>query len=231
MALIRFAEGQQRSGSIGATVYSRNRSGAYVRARSVPVNPNTQRQVDARNRVQNLTIDFQTVLTQAQRDAWKVYADVLVWQNALGDQINLTALNHFLRSNAARLQAGLTQVDDAPTIFLLAQAEEALAVAGSEASQELSVTFDDAADWCSEDGAFQNVFMGLPQIASHEFFGGPYRFAGVILGDSASPPTSPATITAPFPIAEGQKVWVRTRIGLADGRLSELALTNFLCAA
>ena len=56
MALIRYAEGQQRSGSIGASVYSHNRYGAYIRARSVPVNPNTDRQVAIRNAIRALTI-------------------------------------------------------------------------------------------------------------------------------------------------------------------------------
>jgi hypothetical protein len=231
MALIRFAEGQQRSGSIGATVYSRNRSGAYVRARTVPVNPQSPLQVAARNRVQNLTIDWQTVLTEDQRAAWKWYAENVDWINKLGDSIHLTGMNHYLRSNAARQQAGLTQLDDAPIIPLIAPAEEALVATGSEATQQLSVAFDDTAPWCDLDGAFQLVFMGSPQNAGIQFFGGPYRYAGVILGNSTTPPTSPAAIAASFPIFAGQKVWVRTRIGLDDGRLSELTLANFLCAA
>lgn len=74
MTLIRFAEGQQRSGSIGATVHSHNRFGQYIRARSVPVNPNTARQVIARNAARSIMIAWQNTLTQDQRDAWNVYA-------------------------------------------------------------------------------------------------------------------------------------------------------------
>ena len=49
-------EGQQRSGSIGGATWSHNSSGAYIRARSIPVNPNTDRQNAVRVAVRNLAI-------------------------------------------------------------------------------------------------------------------------------------------------------------------------------
>lgn len=231
MALIRFPEGQQRSGSAGGTVYSHNRYGAYIRARSIPVNPNTPRQVAVRARMQSLSIAWQTVLTPAQRDAWEVYGSNVSWQNKFGETVHLPGLNHFVRSNAALLQAGIAQVNDAPTIFTLATPEIALEVTGSEGTQVVTVSFLDTMPWCAEDDAFQSVFVGLPKNPSTNFFGGPWRFAGVILGDSAAPIVSPQTVPSPYPIAESQKVWVRTRIGRADGRLSEVTSAVFLCAA
>ncbi|KKL73251.1 hypothetical protein LCGC14_2076760, partial [marine sediment metagenome] len=36
------------SGSIGGTVYSRNRGGAYIRNRAIPVDPNTSFQINVR---------------------------------------------------------------------------------------------------------------------------------------------------------------------------------------
>lgn len=231
MALIRFPEGQQRSGSAGGSVYSRNRSGAYIRARSVPVNPNTDRQVAARNIMRALSIAWNNTLTQDQRDAWEVYAQNVVWQNKLGDAINLTGLNHYTRSNSAVLAAGLTRVDDAPTTFTLAAAEAALVPTASEATQIVSCAYDDAADWVSEDGAAQLFYQGLPGNASKKFFASPYRLLGIVLSDSGTPPTSPSAIAAVFPFAEGNRIWVRSRILRADGRLSEFAVANFLGAA
>ena len=228
MALVRFAEGQQRSGSIGATVYAHNRSGAYIRARSVPVNPNTARQVAVRNIARSLAIAWQADLTQDQRDAWNVYAANVGWKNKLGDAINLTGLNHYLRSNGPRLQAGLDRVDEGPDTFLLATAELDLVVTASEATQEATVAYDDTRPWCDLDGAAQLVYCGLPQNAGVAFFKGPYRYAGLIQGDSVAPPATPATIAWPFPIAQGQRLWLKTRITLASGRLSEFAETNFL---
>lgn len=229
MALIRFAEGQQRSGSIGATVYSHNRYGAYVRARSIPVNPNTDAQVAARNRVRDLTIHWQNTLTQVQRDAWDLYAQNVPWLNKLGDSILLTGLAMYVRSNTIVLQAGLTRVDAAPTIFNLASAEQSLGASAAAATQQLSVTFDDTAAWCSEDGASQLLFMGAPQNAARTFFGGPYKYLTQIDGDSLTPPTSPvAAIPTVWPFGAGQRIWVQSRILRADGRLSQLAQVNFL---
>lgn len=232
MALIRFAEGQQRSGSMGATVYSHNRSGAYIRARSVPVNPNTQRQIDARVRLTNLAIRWNNTLTQVQRDAWELYAMNVAWKNKLGDTINLTGLNMYLRSNGPALQAGLPEQDDAPTLFTLATAEASMVVTASEAPQTLEFAFDDTAPWASEDGAVQLIYMGAPQNAGIKFFKAPFRLVTTIEGQVAIPPTSPvAAIPTVWPFAADQRIWVRSRILRADGRLSEYAGYNFLGVA
>lgn len=229
MALIRFGEGQQRSGSIGATVYSHNRFGAYIRARSVPVNPNTARQVAARNATRSISIAWQNTLTQDQRDAWNVYAANVSWTNKLGDTVNLTGLNHYLRSNSIRVQNGIARVDAAPVIFTLATAELALAVTASEATQDLTIDGDPGAAWIGEADAWQFYSMGIPQSGGIGFFGGPYRQIRAVPG--AGPPPFPQVIPAAFPFAEGQRLWVRSRIARGDGRLSEFAEVNFLGAA
>jgi len=234
MALIVYAEGQQRSGSLGGSVYSHNRYGQYIRARSIPVNPNTDRQVAARNATRNLAIAWSQTLTQDQRDAWDTYAANVSWVNKVGHSVNLTGEAHYIRSNAPRIVAGLARVDDAPSIFELAQAEAALAVAFSATTGDFTVTFDDTAPWCSEDDAAQLVQLGLPQQASIKYFGGPFRFAAALLGDSGAPLTSPQVVaqsTVGWTYSEGNRIWLRTRITRADGRLSEFAQTNFLGAA
>ena len=231
MALVVLPEGMQQSGSIGGVVYSHNRFGAYRRNRSVPVNPNTDRQVAVRNIVRSLAIAWQLTLTQDQRDAWDVYAANVTWKNHLGQDVLLTGLNHYIRSNTPRIQAVAPRIDDAPVIFDLAAAELALGATASEATQEASVSFDNAADWANEDGAFQFLFGGLPQNGSIKFFGGPWRAMPGIAGNSTTPPASPFDVTWPFPFAEGQRLWLRTRIGRADGRLSEFARINFLAGA
>lgn len=228
MALIRYAEGQQRSGSTGATVYSHNRFGAYIRARSVPVNPNTDRQVATRNSTRALAIAWQNTLTQIQRDAWDVYAANVSWQNKLGDSVKLTGLNHYVRCNATRLVLALARIDAAPTIFTLATAEQSLSATASEATQELTIDGDPAADWVGDPGSGQYYFMGLPQNAAIKFFGGPWRYIHAAM---IGPPPFPVTATAAFPFAEGQRIWLRSRIQRSDGRLSEFAQINFLCDA
>lgn len=233
MAIVVLPEGQQRSGAQGGIVWSHNRGGPYVRNRAIPTNPNTDRQVAVRNVMQNLSIRWQNTLTQDQRDAWDEYASNVSWMNALGQATSLSGMNHYIRSNTPRVLCELAILDDAPTIFNLAQSEMSLGGSGSELAQTIVVTFDDTADWCSEDGAFQVVQMGIPQNASRKFFKGPYRILTCIPGDSLTPPTSPLAGVAPpgWPFAEGQRIWLQSRIGRADGRLSEFAQVNFLAGA
>lgn len=231
MALVVHPEGTQVSGSIGGTTFSHNRFGAYKRNRSIPVNPNTDKQAAIRVIVRNLAIDWQNTLTQAQRNAWDVYATNVPWFNKLGQAVHLTALNHFIRCNTPRVDIGASQINDAPGIFTLGKAEQSLVCTASEATQQWSMSWDDTAGWASEDGAYQITQQGLPQNAGIQFFNGPWRRDGFITGASGVPPTSPTLLTSQWPIAEGQRLWLRTRISRADGRLSQFAQVNFLCAA
>lgn len=228
-ALVVLPEGTQISGSIGGTTWSHNRFGAYKRNRSVPVNPNTARQVAVRNAVRSISIAWDETLSQAQRDAWNVYAANVTWLNKLGQSTNLTGLNHFVRCNTPRVMNAIARVDAAPTQFDLATAELELAVTASEATQDLTINGAAGAAWVGEADAWQFMFMGLPQNGGIGFFGGPYRQVTAVPG--AGPPPFPVVIAAAFPFVENQRVWVRTRIARGDGRLSEFAEVNFLAGA
>jgi len=234
MALIRFPEGQQRSGSAGGTVFSHNRYGAYIRARSIPVNPSTDRQVLVRNAVRALAIAWNQDLTPVQRTMWELYGENVAWTNRFGDTVYLTGMAHYIRSNTVRIQCGLARVDNGSGIFNLAPAELGLSASGSEATGLVSLVSDVVGHaWAAEDGGFQAYYMGRPQNAGINFFGGPYRLIGCQEG-KATPngdPTSPWPQPAPWPMQEGQRVWIRSRIGRADGRLSDLAQCTFHCAA
>jgi len=208
------------SGSIGGLTGSRNRSGMYLRARSNPVNPNTDRQNIVRAILAALTAAWGG-LTEPQRQGWNDYGAQVPRQNKLGDTMYLSGFNHFVRSNSVIVQCGDAFLSVAPTDLLLPGADESLALSWSEATQLVSVAFDDTADWCSEDGAHLAISCGLPRNTQVNFFGGPWRFAGSIAGNSTTPPTSPATIAVPFAVTEGQKAWGRARLIRADGRVSD----------
>lgn len=219
------------SGSIGGQTFARNRSGQYVRQRANPVNPSTDRQQAVRNIFSQLTEEWTSQLTDTQRDDWALYADNVTVKNKLGEDIHLTGLNHYVRSNSIVLRAGDTRIDDAPTIFTLADTDETIVVTGSQATQLLSIAFDDTRDWCSEDGAQMQILMSKPQGAGTTFIGNPFRLAGFLAGDSGTPITSPQTLTAPFTITDGQVISVQARILRADGRLSEPFRTTFAAGA
>jgi len=222
MALVKYGVGiAQMSGSVGGTTFARNKSGNYARNRTKPVNQNTSAQQIARSAIGQLTAMWGQVLTALQRAAWNLYASNLVMQNRLGDDIFLSGFNHFIRSNAARVQSGFDIVADGPTIFELPAKDASLAITPTENNQIISVAYNDTMDWLDEDGGFLFLYQGRPQNAQRNFFAGPYKLLAVIEGDSVTPPTTPEATAVIFAIAEGQRQWITARIGRADGRLSE----------
>lgn len=222
---------EEASGSESGTTFSRNRYGAYTRKRTTPVNPSSSRQQTIRNIFAAVAANWSDVLTDAQRAAWNLYGNSVVMQNALGQSIYLTGFAHYIRSNVARYQAVAVYQNDGPTDFTLPASDPVYAVTASEATQLLSVVFDDTMDWCDENGAFMSITMSQPRNPSRDFIGGPYRFADSIDGDGTTPPTSPQTIACPFAIAEDQKIEVVARIEREDGRLSEPFRTTIDAAA
>src|SRR5699024_3019238 len=121
------------------------------------------------------------------------------------------------RSNIPRIQASLDIIDDAPTVYDLGHFSPiSIGVSTYGSPTSLSVDFDANDDWVNTDGAALLVFTSRSKNPSINFFKGPYRLAGVIEGSSTNPPTSPATITAAFPIHDNEKVFTRVAATQAD---------------
>ena len=232
MALVKFGLGvTQMSGSVGGSTFARNRSGNYVRSRTKPVNPNTARQVAVRAALAFLTDRWAQTLTANQRIAWNLYASNVVMQNKLGESINLSGFNHYIRSNAWLAHLGAPTVDDGPVIFEIPAADPAFAVTISEGTQVWTITFDDGMDWVSEDGASLIMYNGQPQNAQRNFFDGPWQFMNSIAGNNGAPPVSPLDRAASYTYTEGQRAWVYARILRADARLSQPFTDDTFCAA
>lgn len=220
MALVVLPEGQQRSGAQGGIVWSRNRGGAYIRGRGMPTNPNTDRQATVRQAVSTLTSRWSDVLTDADRFRWNLYAESITVLNRLGQERKLSGINHYVRSNVPRLQHALPGVDQGPVVYNIGEPEADLGVTADLIDQELDITFDDSADWCTEDGAAMFVQVGRPLNPGTSYFRGPWRSAGIIAGIALGGVASPQSLESPWPLAADQGLVVRARIGRADGRLS-----------
>lgn len=232
MALVKFGGGvTQMAGSIGGTTFARNRSGNYARAKTKPVNPSSARQNVIRAAIAFLTQRWNQDVTAVQRTAWAAYGSAVTMKNRLGEDINLSGFNHYIRSNSILKQQAITLIDAGPTTLALPEQDPTLAITASAATQLVSVGFDDTLDWLDEDGAYLFVFCGTPQLATRDFFAGPWRFMDKIDGDSVTPPTTPTTMTAPFTLTEDQKIWVYARIARDDGRLSEPFRADVVVAA
>lgn len=217
------------SGSVAGLTGSRNRGGLYFRARAVPTNPQSAFQTAVRNAVTTIVGRWNSVLTQAQRDAWDVYALNVTVTDTLGQSRNLSGQQHFVRSNVPRIQTGFAVVDDAPTVFDLG--DYTLPSIGAGAlGQEIELTFDNSDAWANEDDAAMLLYASREQNPGIGFFKGPYRFADSVDGDATTPPTSPATITPPFPITADNRIFAQVRVIRADGRLSGLSRMTAIVA-
>ncbi len=214
----------QASGSLAGTVFSHNRGGMYVRARSIPTNPNTPFQQALRGFMTQLATAWSSTLTPGQRAAWELYAANVPLIDRLGEPRTVTGLNMYTRSNVPRLQAGLARLDNAPTIFDLGSFTEPTIDAIDVNANTADIGFTAGDDWVSEDGAALLVYISRPQSQSINYFKGPYRFAGAVLGNSTTPPTSPQTINLPFPAVAGQRLFFAFNVTRADGRLSTRVL-------
>lgn len=221
--LVKFGGGiVDARGSLAGNTFSRNRYGAYVRARVTPVNPNSLRQSTIRSIVSAVAANWLAVLTSVQRDAWAVFAAAVPATNKLGEVINLSGFNQYMKSNIAALNVDGTAILDAPLIFTLPGEDSAFSTEVDAGTQLITVVFDDTRDWIDETDSYLIIQAGQPVNASINFFNGPWRHAGVIAGDDTVPPTTPdSTITYPFIIGDGQRAFVRAKILKADGRLSD----------
>lgn len=208
------------SGSVGGMTASRNKGGQYMRARTVPTNPNTPFQQVVREAMGMLASAWQT-LTQPQRDSWNAYALNVTMANALGDQIQLSGLNWFIRTNTVAQQQGLALLTDAPTVFNLGSTPQLLVTSTLVVSTPLPaglVLNFEIADGQAAD--LLNLYISRPQNQTIEFFRGPYRFftGDAVAGNLTTFAIAPTDL--PFPVAAAQKLFVRATVLKEDGRLS-----------
>lgn len=223
MALIKYGGGiVGMSGSIAGQTHARNRFGNYMRSRTKPVNPNSDRQVASRARMMQLAEQWrESPMTDAKRAAWQTYAESVNWTNKLGESVTLTGFNMFMRSNAVRLVCGETFVEDGPVDLGLPGADPLFAIAAS-AANGITITYDDGLDFNDEDEAHLLMDTGQPQNPTRNFFNGPWRHDFNIDGSVGVPPSSPFGPYASnsWTLVEGQRIWARGAIIRADGRVS-----------
>lgn len=222
MALVKFGGGVvQMAGSIAGDTFARNRYGNYVRARTKPTNPNTALQVEVRNALAGLTARWSGVVTAAQRTAWNLYAANVVMTNRLGESMNLSGFNHYIRSNLPYMRTFGAAIDAGPVIFEIPDTDATFAFTASEATQWFTITHDAGMPWADENGAAMFIYQGYPQNAQRNFFAGPWNYLANIPGINGAPAGSPSDHAATIAIAETQRVWLYARIIRADGRLSQ----------
>lgn len=222
MALVKYGAGiVQMSGSIAGDVHARNRFGNYIRPRTKPVNPHSERQERARAILSYLAEYWHTDLDHDQRGLWGDYAAAVAMTNRLGETIHLTGYNHFIRTNAAALKAGGGVFVAAPKVLSLPEKDTVLQCVEESIADQTFSFICDTAGWAAdtEYKYWIAIHQGRPQLASRNQYSTPWRYMGIIDVNTGS--EGGATITKAFPFALGQKVWFQARLMSITGRLSQ----------
>lgn len=205
----------QASGSVGGTTYATNQGGLYMRARSIPTNPNTSFQAAYRNFFRTVMNAWTNTLTAAQRAAWSTYAKNTPVINSLGSSIILGDNAMFLRTNGIALQNGIALFTAAPTTFDLGSFT-APVPSITHASTSMSVAFTAGDTWNTAGGALL-IYASRQQNASINFFKGPFRLVGKISGTA----TSPQSFVLPFAAGPTTSaMFIKVSALQPDGRLS-----------
>lgn len=209
----------QASGSIGGMTASHNRGGMYFRARTIPTDPATAFQIAIRAIMVSVVARWATLLSSAQRDDWGVYASLVTLPGPLGDPITVSGFNMFVRANVANLQSGLPFAVDAPTDFNLGDTG-VVSFSVAALLDNITVSFDDTRPWANIDDGALLLYVSRPQNPTINFFKGPFRKIDPVLGLTAGPPATPDVQQGPFTMTANQRVWLKVRSTLPDGRLS-----------
>lgn len=218
------------SGSLGGLTLSHNAGGIYLRARTMPVNPNSPDQQDIRAALASLVNRWTTVLTAAQRSAWENYAASTPLPGPLGDAREVSGQNMYIRGNVERARMATPLADDAPVIFNLGSFTLLTTPVADVTGQTWKCTYDNTDEWANEDDARMVAYVSRPQNPTINYFSGPFRYAGFVPGNSTTPPTPPLSVTLPFTVVADQRVYARMIVTRADGRLSNDQIMNAIAA-
>lgn len=156
-------------GKLGGQVFSKNRSGAYVRTKVSPVNAQTARQTFVRSLLSSISQAW-SGLTQEVRAGFD--GAVAQWSttDVFGDIKNPTGKNLFTRLNINLVNAGLAQITDVPDKldvpsfgdFVAEDDTGALALSGFPVDANARLV----------------VFATAPQSAGTSYYKGKYRQIG-----------------------------------------------------
>ena len=143
----------------------------------------------------------------------------------------------YVRLNTPRLQAGLSALTVAPNTLgqaapidsnSLVQGTTADSSSGVTDPNTLTIALAGLVDFPADvTGAILYVYVSVPQTASINFFKGPFQFAGIVTGDSTTPPTEFQHVY-PYSLNAGDKLFVRVRYQDAQGRLSPSSIFSVI---
>ena len=176
MALLAFSSiVNDARGSVGGTTFSRNKGGAYARARVAPVNPRSPKQSAVRAAFAANAKQWTGVFTPAERTAWTAFAAANPLVNILGASIIVSGLAMAQKLNQVLTQIGEPTITDPPP-DLSVPALPVPTSAGASAGTSL-LTIDTAAQ-SAFDVAEYYIFATPPLAGGKKPGTSAYRFLG-----------------------------------------------------
>lgn len=206
------------SGSIGGTVFSRNRYGAYTRYRAVPVTSTSSYAVNAKTRLSNRSQAWQG-LTAAQRLAWREWAADHPVIDRLGQTQLLTGQAAYIGLNTRLVAAGQSAIT-APPIIAAQPGLTSLVQDCDIGAGDMDLTFT-ATPLAA--GAMLWIQAAVIDSAGINYVQNKLRFVGVSAAAQASPFSHESLVTARFgTLVVGQYVHVQVSVfDSATGLLSQ----------
>lgn len=222
MAIIRGAfGGAQIRNSLASVTFAQGPFGTVARARTPPVQPVTARKTAIQGVMSLVSNAWDSVLTQAQRDAWADYAAETPLPEPFGGTKILSGRQMYLRSNMIFGDALGTVQPAAPiTPGVGRTVTITLGVTAANGVEILSLT--PAIDV----GSVVIVGIGRPVNQSRNFYKAPFTQVTVFTSATGYP----AVIKAPGLVSAGQKYFVSVRRIETDGKVGELAIYSTLLA-
>lgn len=170
-------------GSVGGVTYSRNRGGAYSRARVAPINVRSTKQTQVRANFAANSKAWSGTLTAAQRTAWTNFAASNPRVNILGAPIIISGLAMFNSLNQVLTQLGSAAELDPPADLSV----PALAtVTGCDTDAALSTVMFTSAVQAVVANAKYYVFATRPMAPGKTPQQSDYRFLQAIAGTAAA---------------------------------------------
>ncbi|MGH7983031.1 MAG: hypothetical protein ACREFF_07770 [Candidatus Udaeobacter sp.] len=221
------------SGKLAGNVITRGRGNSLVmRKLSVPVNPRSTFQTANRSKLAALAGVWATGLSNAQRLAWKSYADAVTVINKLGDAIHLSAISMYVRCNQLRVTAGYDRIDNAPAIQTLGTPFAPLPNVW-KATTPFGI--DATGIVVPEFGTSGALLIGVSHPQSATRTSPPGTFVDMTQIDASlwgdTDPNFPTALTlaqleaAIGTLTEGQRIFVRIAAAYDDGRCSNYVIS------
>lgn len=170
-------------GSIGGTVFSRNKGGAYARARVVPINRNTPAQSLVRANFGSNSKVWTGLMSASERAAWTAFAAANQLTNILGAPITVSGMAMSMKLNQVLAQVGVGPILDPPPDLSVPALAAATAVVFDGTDETLKVT---TAAQAVTAGAKYYIFATGPLAAGRTPQTSQYRFIGAYAATAAA---------------------------------------------